>query len=109
VIVMNGPTADQPARNEDARAVTSVAELAQISAWTVTSSRGHWTTAERILHLGGQRWVVGLTPTASGATALILWCDGDIVAHNRGTEAALCGTAIRWVNNLLVGRPWDAH
>jgi hypothetical protein len=87
----------------------TVAELARMSAWTVTGSRGRWSTAERVLALGGRRWVVGLTPTAGGATALMLWCDDDVVAHRRGAEAALCETALRWVTNLLAGRPWDGR
>lgn len=97
---MNGPSRRRPA---------SVADLARSSAWTVTGSRGRWITAERVLALGGRRWVVGLTPTAGGATALMLWCDDDVVAHRRGPEAALCETALRWVGNLLAGRPWDAR
>ncbi|WP_329046059.1 hypothetical protein OG738_30640 [Amycolatopsis sp. NBC_01488] len=88
---------------------SSVAELARMSAWTVTGSRGRWITAERALTLGGRRWVVGLTPTAADATALMLWCDDDMVAHRRGAEAALCGIALRWVANLLAGRPWDTR
>ncbi|GAB3148028.1 hypothetical protein [Amycolatopsis sp. NPDC004378] len=87
----------------------SVADLARMSAWTVTGSRGHWTTAERVVALGNRRWVVGLTPTAGGATALMLWRDDDIVAHRRGPEAALCDLALRWITNLLSGRPWDGR
>ncbi|WP_410597426.1 hypothetical protein [Amycolatopsis sp. lyj-23] len=89
--------------------VTSVAELDRIPAWTVTRTRGHWTTAERVLTLGGRRWVVGLTPAAGGATALMLWRDDAIVAHRRGAEAALCQLALGWVANLLAGRPWDGR
>ena len=87
----------------------TVAELARMPAWTVTGSRGRWITAERILALGDRRWVVGLTPTVGGATALMLWCDDDVVAHRRGAEAALCEIAMRWVTNLLAGRPWDGR
>lgn len=98
---MNG----RPAGND--HAVKSVAELARMSAWTVTGPRGHWTTAERTLDLRGRKWVIGLTPTAGGATALMLWRDDVVVAHRRGSEAAACATALRWVTNLLAGRRWD--
>ena len=102
---MNGRTADQP--EENAGAATSVAGLARTPAWTVSGSRGRWATAERTLHAGGRRWVVGLTPTAGGMTALMLWCGDEVVAHRRGTEAALCRTALHWVGNLPSGRPFD--
>ncbi|UOZ03839.1 hypothetical protein [Amycolatopsis sp. WQ 127309] len=96
---MDEPTAREPA---------SVADLAQVRAWTVTASKGWWLTAERTVDAHGRRWVVGLTPTAGGATALMLWCDDVVVSHRRGPERALCGLAVRWVTNLLAGRPWDA-
>ncbi|OXM61298.1 hypothetical protein [Amycolatopsis vastitatis] len=102
---MNGRTEDQP--EEHAGAATSVAGLGRTPEWTVSGSRGRWTTAERTLHAGGRRWVIGLTPTAGGETALMLWRGDEVVAHRRGTEAALCGTALRWVGNLLAGRPFD--
>jgi hypothetical protein len=72
-------------RNESG--ASTVAQLARLPAWTVTGSRGRWVTAERVLALGGRRWVVGLTPTAGGAMALMLWCDDDAFA----------------------GRPWDGR
>ncbi|SEF20125.1 hypothetical protein SAMN05421837_101238 [Amycolatopsis pretoriensis] len=87
----------------------SIRELARSPAWTVTGSRGRWSTAERVLSLGSHHWVVGLTPTAGGATALMLWCDDEVIAHRRGPEAALCETALRWEANLLAGRPWDGR
>ncbi|WP_233226198.1 hypothetical protein [Amycolatopsis sp. CA-126428] len=95
--------------DEHERMATSVAELDRFPAWTVTRSRGHWITAERVLTLSGQRWVIGLTPTADGATALMLWRDDAVVAHRRGAEAALCRLALGWAANLLAGRPWDGR
>ncbi len=88
-------------------AVTSVAELAKMSAWSVSAVRGRWITAERVVDIGGRRWVIGLTPTAAGETALMLWRDGEVVAHRRGDEATLCAVAVRWVSRLLAGRSWD--
>ncbi|NBH02335.1 hypothetical protein [Amycolatopsis sp. SID8362] len=88
--------------------VTSVDALSRIQAWTVTGARGRWLTAERVLELGGRRWVVGLTPvTDGGPVALVLWCGEDVVAHRRGNEAEVCGIAARWVWNLQSGRAWD--
>jgi hypothetical protein len=89
-------------------AVTSVAKLAAMSAWTVSGSRGWWTTAERVVLVGGTRWTVGLTPTAGRATALMLWRGDEVVTHRRGEESELVTAALRWVTNLLAGRPWDA-
>lgn len=88
--------------------MTSVAELAEMPAWSVSGSRGRWITAERVVLVGGTRWTVGLTPTAGGATALMLWRADEVVAHCRGAEQQLCGVALRWVTNLLTGRSWDA-
>ena len=85
-----------------------MAELARMRAWTVTASKGWWTTAERTVDAHGRRWVVGLTPTAGGVTALMLWRDDVVVVHRRGPEGVLCRLAVRWVTNLLAGRPWDA-
>lgn len=89
-------------------AATSVAELAKMSAWSVSGSRGRWTTAERVVLVGGTRWTVGLTPTAGGVTALMLWRADQVVAHRRGEEGPLCRVALLWVTNLLAGRSWDA-
>ncbi|WP_284748256.1 hypothetical protein [Amycolatopsis sp. RTGN1] len=88
--------------------VASVAELAGLPEWSVSGSRGWWATAERIVHAGGRRWTIGLTPTAGGAIALMLWRDDEVVVHRRGDEAALCAVAVRWVGNLLAGHSWDA-
>jgi hypothetical protein len=94
-------------RTAERREPASVAELATMRAWTVTVVRKRWTTAERTVEAHGRRWVVGLTPTAGGATALMLWHDDVVVAHRRGPEGALCRLAARWVTNLLAGRPWE--
>ncbi|GLY43437.1 hypothetical protein Amsp01_094600 [Amycolatopsis sp. NBRC 101858] len=88
-------------------AVTSVAELAKMSAWSVAGSRGRWITAERVVLVGGTRWTVGLTPTADGVIALMLWRADEVVAHRRGEERQLCAVALLWVTNLLAGRSWD--
>lgn len=89
-------------------AVTSVAELAKMSAWSVSGSRGWWTTAEQVVLVGGTRWTIGLTPTAGAATALMLWRGDEVVTHRRGAEAELVAVALRWVTNLLTGCSWDA-
>ena len=98
VIGVNGETA-------------SVAALAATPGWTVTAGgKGRWTTAERPLTTpSGQHWTVGLTPTAAGRIALMLWSGDEIVAHHRGTESEMCVLATRWVANLLAGRPWAGH
>jgi hypothetical protein len=88
-------------------AAPSVAELAKLPEWTVSALRGRWTTAERVVNAGGRRWSIGLTPTAGGVTALMLWRDGEVVAHRRGDEATLCATAQHWVAGLLAGGSWD--
>lgn len=85
-----------------------MAELAGTRVWTVTASKGWWLTAERTVEAHGRRWVVGLTPTAGGLTALMLWRDDVVVSHRRGPESVLCGLAAHWVTNLLAGRAWDA-
>ncbi len=86
-----------------------VRDFATLPGWSVTmTSKGQWTTAERVLKVGGRQWVVGLTPTTGDATALMLWADEILVTRVRGDERALCRTACQWVGNLLAGRAWDA-
>lgn len=83
----------------------SVAELAAIRAWTVgATAKGAWTTAECAIEVGARRWVIGLTPTAGGAVALILWRDDVVVTHLRGTEAEMCRRAFGWATDLLAGK-----
>jgi len=83
----------------------SVAELATDPAWTVTrtGTTGHWLTAERIVEHNGQRRLIGLTPIRPGTVALMLWTDGEVVEHLRGSEAEACATAHRWIEELLTG------
>ncbi|ADJ49520.1 hypothetical protein AMES_7696 [Amycolatopsis mediterranei S699] len=83
----------------------SVAQLTQDPAWTVTrtGTTGQWLTAERVLERNGHRRLVGLTPIQPGVVALILWDDGEVVEHLRGTEAEACTTAHRWVAEFLAG------
>ncbi|MFK0246385.1 hypothetical protein ACIQUM_16915 [Amycolatopsis azurea] len=85
----------------------SVAELAADPAWRVThaSTTGQWLTAERIIERDEGRWLIGLTPVLPGTVALILWSDGDVVKHLRGTEAEACATAHRWAGQLLAATP----
>ncbi|GAB3147337.1 hypothetical protein [Amycolatopsis sp. NPDC004378] len=89
-------------------AVSSVAELARLSAWTVAGARGRWVTAERVVYADGRRWTIGLTPTSDGLTALMLWRGDEVRVHRRGSEAEMCVVALRWVSNLVAGRSWDA-
>ncbi|MTD56247.1 hypothetical protein [Amycolatopsis pithecellobii] len=85
----------------------SVADLAGDPAWRITAgSTGRWTTAETTLDQGGRVWRIGLTPGPGGVTALILWADGQVVDHARGTEALMCARAHRWQVNLAAHRPW---
>ncbi|OXM55041.1 hypothetical protein [Amycolatopsis alba] len=81
----------------------SVAELATDPAWRVTrtGTTGQWLTAERIIERSKSHWLIGLTPVSPGAVALILWDDGEVVEHLRGTEAETCATAHRWVKQFL--------
>ncbi|MEU4520336.1 hypothetical protein AB0F52_16760 [Amycolatopsis sp. NPDC024027] len=83
----------------------SVAELAADSAWTVTrtGTTGHWLTAERIVERDGRRLLIGLTPIRPGTVALMLWADGEVVEHLRGSEAEACTTAHRWIGELPAG------
>ncbi|MFB9691098.1 hypothetical protein [Amycolatopsis plumensis] len=87
----------------DGPAPQSVAELTADPAWTVTrtGTRGQWLTAERVVQQDGHRRVVGLTPIRPGTVAVMLWSDGDVVEHARGSEADACTTAHRWVAKLL--------
>ena len=85
--------------------VSSVADLAAMRTWTVTAgTKGHCHTAERTIDTGGRRWTVGLTPTAAGATALILWSDDDVVRHLRGPDQDMVRTTCRWAMHLLNGQ-----
>ncbi|MFB9690309.1 hypothetical protein [Amycolatopsis plumensis] len=81
----------------------SVAELATDPAWTVTrtGTSGHWLTAERVVEQNGRRRLVGLTPISPDTVAVMLWSDGEVVEHVRGSEAEACTTAHRWVAKLL--------
>jgi hypothetical protein len=83
----------------------SVADLAADPAWTVTrtGTTGQWLTAERTVERDGRRRLIGLTPIRPGAVALMLWADGEVVEHVRGTEAEACETAHRWVAEFLDG------
>jgi hypothetical protein len=84
-----------------ARLSVSVAELATDPAWQVTVlTGGRWSVVERALEHAGHRWLIGLTP-ASAAVALIVWCDDEVVAHARGSEAAMCSAARDWVRKIL--------
>jgi hypothetical protein len=91
-------------------AVPSVADLATMRTWTVTTSgpKGHWHTAERTIHADGRQWTIGLTPAIGDAIALILWSDHVVRAHRRGSEPDMVRTALLWATNLLNGRPWTA-
>ncbi|MEU5266645.1 hypothetical protein [Amycolatopsis sp. NPDC021455] len=83
----------------------SVADLAADPAWTVTrtGTTGRWLTAERVLERNGHRRLIGLTPIRPGTVALMLWADGEVVEHVRGTEAEVCAMAHRWAAEFLVG------
>ncbi|WP_410612413.1 hypothetical protein [Amycolatopsis sp. lyj-109] len=83
----------------------SVADLTADPAWTVTrtGTTGQWLTAERVLERNGHRRLIGLTPIRPGAVALMLWADGEVVEHLRGTEAEVCSTAHRWTTEFLAG------
>ncbi|EMD22713.1 hypothetical protein [Amycolatopsis azurea] len=83
----------------------SVADLAADPAWKVThaGTTGQWLTAERIIERDEGRWLIGLTPVLPDAVALILWSDGEVVEHLRGTEAETCATAHRLVRQILAG------
>ncbi|RSM38857.1 hypothetical protein DMA12_31810 [Amycolatopsis balhimycina DSM 5908] len=84
----------------------SVAELTADPAWMVTrtGTTGQWLTAERVVERNGCRRRIGLTPIRPGAVALMLWADGEVVEHLRGTEAEVCATAHRWAAELLSER-----
>lgn len=80
----------------------SVDDLA--APWLVKrTTTGVWTTAECPVTVGGRRWVVGLTPTRRGLTALILWSGDEVVSHARGTEAQMCAAAHRLIGDLHAG------
>ena len=84
------------------RRLWSVADLAADPAWQVTMLSGKkWTTAELSLHHEGQRRVIGLTPIQPDVVAMIVWCDDEVIAHARGTEAAMCAAAHDWVSRGL--------
>ena len=85
-----------------AAAPRSVAELERDPAWRVLrgESGGSWLTAERHLHVGGRHWRIGLTPVDEEVAALIVWADGELVAHRRGPEAVVCAAAYRWVGDI---------
>ncbi|MFF1612345.1 hypothetical protein ACFVYA_31605 [Amycolatopsis sp. NPDC058278] len=89
----------------DRAAPRSVAELASDPTWTVTrtGTSGQWLTAERVVDQNGHRRLVGLTPIRPGTVAVMLWSDGDVVEHVRGSEPEACAIAHRWVARLLVG------
>lgn len=76
-----------------------MAELTEDPTWTVTrtGTTGRWLTAERVLERDGHRLLIGLTPIRPGTVALILWSDGEVVEHLRGTEAEVCAQAHRWI------------
>ena len=81
-----------------------VAGLAADPAWRLTLlTGGRWSVAERSFHHEGRHWVVGLTPAAA-SVALIVWCDGEVVGHERGDEAAMCSAALQRVSQILSGR-----
>lgn len=82
-----------------------MADLAADPAWTVTrtGTTGRWLTAERVLERNGHRRLIGLTPIRPGTVALMLWADGEVVEHVRGTEAEVCAMAHRWAAEFLVG------
>ncbi|WP_410672103.1 hypothetical protein [Amycolatopsis sp. cmx-4-68] len=81
----------------------SVAELGADPAWTVTrtGTTGRWLTAERVVEHDGHRRLIGLTPIRPGTVALMLWADGEVVEHVRGTEAEVCATAHRWATDFV--------
>ncbi|WP_236792640.1 hypothetical protein [Amycolatopsis sp. GM8] len=85
----------------------SVADLAGDPGWQVRrATTGKWITAEAAFQQGGRNWRIGLTPGPPGVTALILWADGTVVDHARGSESAMCARAHRWRANLAAHRPW---
>jgi hypothetical protein len=78
-----------------------VAGLAADPAWRLTVlTGGRWSTVERTVHHDGHRWIIGLTPAAA-AVALIVWRDNEVVAHERGSEIAMCAAARGWVSQIL--------
>jgi len=77
-----------------------VVELASDPAWQVTVlTGGRWSVAEWSLEHAGHSWLIGLTP-APEAVALIVWRDGVVVGHTRGSEAAVCTAALEWIENI---------
>lgn len=83
-----------------------MADLTSEPAWHVSvRTAGRWVAAERTLAVRGQRWVLGLTPVKPEVIALIVWRDGDVVAHARGTESAMCAAAHDWAQTILTDPP----
>ncbi|HVV11899.1 hypothetical protein [Amycolatopsis sp.] len=82
----------------------SVADLGRDPAWQVsTTTDGRWVLAEREFRHGGHHWQIGLTPVAPGVAAVMLWRDGAVVEHARGTEAEACATAATWQGRFASG------
>ncbi len=79
-----------------------MAELTSDPMWTVTrtGTTGQWLTAERVLERNGHRRLIGLTPIRPGTVAVMLWADGEVVEHVRGSEAEVCATAQRWTDEF---------
>ena len=91
--------------HEDQADPRSVDELERDTAWRVlrSGSGGAWLTAERHLDMGGRHWRIGLTPVDDEVAALIVWADGELVAHSRGPEAEVCTAAHHWVGAIEAG------
>ncbi|MET7991904.1 hypothetical protein ABZU76_13420 [Amycolatopsis sp. NPDC005232] len=45
-----------------------------------------------------QDWRIGLTPVRADVVAAMLWTGDRLVHHARGTEAAMCAIARRWIS-----------
>jgi hypothetical protein len=81
--------------------VQGVVEFATDPAWQVTVLTGcRWSVAERSFEHAGHSWLIGLTPAAE-FVALIVWRDGAVVVHARGSEAAMCTAALKFIENIF--------
>ncbi|WP_239154234.1 hypothetical protein [Amycolatopsis sp. FDAARGOS 1241] len=92
-------------RFTDAPTPRSINDLAYDSAWDVarSSTTRQWVVAERDFDHHGRHVTIGLTPVREDLVALIVWVDGRVVHHERGTENAVCEAVHQWTEAEFFG------
>ncbi|GAA3524979.1 hypothetical protein GCM10022222_04590 [Amycolatopsis ultiminotia] len=80
----------------------SVPDLARLPGWSVAvhATSRRWQLAEYPGRDGEDEVLVGLTPVAGGAIAVILWRNGTVEQHRRLPEEQACLLAWRYATSL---------